>query len=86
YVLRTRYRDGLQTFLREKGIQTGIYYPVPLHMQGCFQYLGYREGSFPVSEEAAKRNLAIPVFPELKKAEKEYIVEMIRLYFHEMTA
>lgn len=86
YVMRTRYRDGLQTFLREKGIQTGIYYPVPLHMQGCFQYLGYREGSFPVSEEAAKRNLAIPVFPELKKAEKEYIVEMIRLYFHEMTA
>ncbi|MCX8109832.1 MAG: DegT/DnrJ/EryC1/StrS family aminotransferase, partial [Syntrophorhabdaceae bacterium] len=81
YVIRTKNRDMLQSFLKEKGIQTGIYYPVPLHLQGCFQYLGYRRGSFPVSEMAAQESLAIPVYPELKKTEKDYIVKMIREYF-----
>jgi len=83
YVVRTEKRDGLQSFLKEKGIQTGIYYPIPLHLQECFRYLGYRDGSFPISERAAKESLAIPVYPELKKTEKDYIVRMIRGYFKE---
>ena len=60
---------------------TGIYYPVPLHLQPCFSYLGYGEGSFPQAEKAAKTSLAIPVFPELKKAEKDYIIKIIRSFF-----
>lgn len=81
YVLRIKERDKLQGFLRQKGIQTGIYYPVPLHLQECFGYLGYKKGSFPISEEAALTSLALPVYPELKKAEKTYIVDSIREFF-----
>ncbi|HPP06156.1 MAG TPA: DegT/DnrJ/EryC1/StrS family aminotransferase [Syntrophorhabdaceae bacterium] len=81
YVIRTQDREGLQTFLKESGIQTGIYYPIPLHLQRCFNYLGYREGLLPVSEDAAKTSLALPVYPELKKTEKEYIVKKIKEFF-----
>ncbi len=84
YVLRVKaknVRDKLQNFLKEKGIQTGIYYPVPLHLQDCFKYLGYKKGSLPVAEEAALTSLALPVYPELKKAEKEYIVRSVREFF-----
>ncbi|MDD3846332.1 MAG: DegT/DnrJ/EryC1/StrS family aminotransferase [Syntrophorhabdaceae bacterium] len=81
YVVRTDRRDALQLHLRERGIITGIYYPLPLHMQPCFSYLGVKEGDFPVAERAAKTSLAIPVFPELKKKEKDYIIESIRSFF-----
>lgn len=81
YVLRTDKRDEFQAHLKENGIMTGIYYPVPLHLQPCFSYLGYGEGSFPKAEKAAKTSLAIPVFPELKKAEKNYIIKSIRSFF-----
>ncbi len=80
YVLRTDKRDALQAHLKENGIMTGIYYPVPLHLQPCFSYLGYAEGSFPMAEKAAKTSLAMPVFPELKKTEKDYIIKMIRSF------
>ncbi|MCX7965562.1 MAG: DegT/DnrJ/EryC1/StrS family aminotransferase, partial [Syntrophorhabdaceae bacterium] len=81
YVLRTKNREKLQAFLKENGIQTGIYYPIPLHLQECFKYLGYKEGSFPISEDAAKTSLALPVYPELKKVEKEFIVKKINEFF-----
>lgn len=81
YVLRTDKRDSFQAHLKENGIMTGIYYPVPLHLQPCFAYLGYSEGSFPRAEKAAKTSLAIPVFPELKKTEKDYIIKNIRSFF-----
>jgi dTDP-4-amino-4,6-dideoxygalactose transaminase len=81
YVMRMEDRDGLQAFLKGKGIQTGIYYPVPLHLQECFGYLGYRRGSCPVAEEASRTSLALPVFPELKRAEKKYIVDSVRGFF-----
>jgi len=81
YVIRLKERDGLQGFLKEKGIQTGIYYPVPLHLQECFSSLGYKKGSFPVAEEAALTSLALPAYPELTKAEKAYIVESVRSFF-----
>jgi dTDP-4-amino-4,6-dideoxygalactose transaminase len=81
YVIRLKERDGLQGFLKEKGIQTGIYYPVPLHLQECFSSLGYKKGSFPVAEEAALTSLALPAYPELTKAEKAYIVESVRAFF-----
>jgi dTDP-4-amino-4,6-dideoxygalactose transaminase len=81
YVIRTEKRDALIAFLREKGIQTGIYYPVPLHLQDCFSYLGYGKGAFPVAEQAALTSLSVPVYPELMKKEKEYILEAIREFF-----
>jgi dTDP-4-amino-4,6-dideoxygalactose transaminase len=81
YVVRTDQRDALKGFLQEKGIQTGIYYPLPLHLQDCFAYLGYGPGSFREAEKASLTSLALPVFPELKKAEKAYIVASIREFF-----
>lgn len=81
YVVRTVRRDALQLHLKEKGIMTGIYYPLPLHMQPCFSYLGYKEGDLPIAEEAARTSLAIPVFPELKKKEKDYVIKSIRSFF-----
>lgn len=81
YVIRTEHRDALQAYLKEKGVMTGVYYPLPLHMQPCFSYLGFKEGDFPVAEEAARTSLALPVFPELKKMEKDYIIKNVRSFF-----
>ncbi len=81
YVIRTERRDDLMAFLREKGIQTGIYYPIPLHLQECFAYLGYEKGAFPVAEEAARTSLSVPVYPELTKKEKDYILKAIGEFF-----
>jgi len=81
YVIRTVRRDALQLHLRERGIMTGIYYPVPLHLQPCFFHLGFTEGDLPIAEEAARTSLAIPVFPELKRREKDYIINGIRSFF-----
>jgi dTDP-4-amino-4,6-dideoxygalactose transaminase len=81
YVIRVEKRDRLQAFLKERGIQTGIYYPVPLHLQECFGHLGYREGDFPVAERAALTSLALPVFPELKKMEKDYVIKAVKEFF-----
>jgi dTDP-4-amino-4,6-dideoxygalactose transaminase len=74
-------RDRLKDFLKEKGVGTSIYYPVGLHSQECFKDLGYNEEDFPVTQHATKTTLALPIFPELKKKEQEYVVENIKKYF-----
>jgi dTDP-4-amino-4,6-dideoxygalactose transaminase len=81
YVIRVEERDRLQAFLKQKGIQTGVYYPVPLHLQECFGYLGYSRGAFPVAEEMSLTSVALPVYPELKRDEKAYIVRSVREFF-----
>lgn len=81
YVVRVKKREPLKGFLSKKGIGTAVYYPVPLHLQKCFQYLGYKRGDFPVSERAAREVLALPVYPELKKTEISYVVSAIKRFY-----
>jgi dTDP-4-amino-4,6-dideoxygalactose transaminase len=77
YVIRTNRRDALQKHLGEKGIETIVYYPKPLHLQKCFESLGYRGGEFPESERAANEVLALPTYPELPPAALEYVAETV---------
>ncbi len=74
YVVKARRRDELQHFLDEEGIVSRIYYPVSLHLQRCFSFLGHKEGDFPVSEQLSRETLALPVFPELTMEEQRRIV------------
>jgi dTDP-4-amino-4,6-dideoxygalactose transaminase len=81
YVLRAWRRDELRRFLSEQGIGTEIYYPVPLHLQECFAYLGYKPGDLPESERAAKEVLALPMFPELREDEQQRVVAAIAEFY-----
>jgi dTDP-4-amino-4,6-dideoxygalactose transaminase len=82
YVIRVpNRRDKVRSFLSEKGIGTDIYYPVPLHLQECFAYLGYSKGDLPESEKAASETLALPIYPELRAEQQEYVAEAIREFF-----
>ncbi len=73
-------RDGLQRYLDECGISTVIHYPVPIHLQKAYESLGYQPGDFPVAETLARRALSLPMFPELKDAELEYVAAAIKRY------
>jgi dTDP-4-amino-4,6-dideoxygalactose transaminase len=77
YVIRTLRRDDLRKFLAERRIGTEIYYPLPLHMQPVFSYLGLKAGDLPVAEQAAQEVLALPMFPELTEDEIRWVVESI---------
>ena len=77
YVIRISRRDQLQAFLQQRGIGTEVYYPIPMHLQECFAYLGHGVGAYAQSERAAKETLALPIYPELSEAQLRYVVESV---------
>jgi len=81
YVIRAQRRDELRTFLTDRKIGSEIYYPLPLHLQPVFSYLGLKAGDMPVSEQAAREVLALPMFPELTEAEIRWVVESIADFY-----
>lgn len=74
-------REKLVKYLDEKGVSTGLHYPIPLHLQTCFNHLNYEKGDFPVSEDLADYGLSLPVFPEMTTQQIEYVCEKIKTFF-----
>lgn len=81
YVIRVQRRDQLMRFLSDRGIQTGIHYPIPCHLQNAYQSLAYREGSLPVSEAAAHQLLSLPIYPEITESQVSYVCEVIKEFY-----
>ena len=81
YTLRVERRDELQAYLKENGIDSMIYYPMPLHVQPVFKELGYKEGDLPLTEQAAKEALSLPMYPELKEEDQAYVINVIEAFY-----
>ncbi len=77
YIIHTKYRDDLAYVLKQHGIGSGVYYPMPLHLQACFSNLGYEKGDFPESEKAARETLALPVYPEMTADMQDKVADII---------
>ncbi|GHV30387.1 pleiotropic regulatory protein [Spirochaetia bacterium] len=81
FCIQAERRDALDNYLKSKEIGTSIYYPVPLHLQKCFEYLGYKKGDFPVAERLCGTVLALPLFPELTEDEVSFVGESIKAFY-----
>jgi dTDP-4-amino-4,6-dideoxygalactose transaminase len=81
YVIRAKDRDRLRAHMAAAGVGSEIYYPIPLHLQKCFEYLGHAAGDFPHSERAAEETLALPIFPELTETQLQYVVDTIGHFY-----
>jgi dTDP-4-amino-4,6-dideoxygalactose transaminase len=81
YTIRTKYRNELKKYLEKNGIPTMIYYPLPLHLQPAFKYLGYRKGDFPESEKASKEVLSLPIYSEIRLKDKNLVIKKIREFY-----
>jgi dTDP-4-amino-4,6-dideoxygalactose transaminase len=77
YVIQADDRDGLKQRLAEQGIETGLHYPVPLHLQQAYEHLGYKNGDFPVAESMARRILSLPMFPTITQEQVEYVCSAV---------
>lgn len=81
YVIRCNKRNELQRYLKQNGIQTVIHYPLPIHLQKGFKSFGYKKGDFPVSEKASETVISLPMFPEIKDSEVNYICDVVKRFF-----
>lgn len=81
YTVRVGQRDELRNFLKEKGVGSEVYYPLPMHLQNCYRDLGYHKGSFPVSERAAEEVLSLPIYAELTEDQQAYVVQMMGEFY-----
>jgi dTDP-4-amino-4,6-dideoxygalactose transaminase len=81
FSIQAENRDGLMKFLLANEIGCAIYYPQPLHLQECFEYLGYKEGDFPISEEIAKKIISIPIYSELPREQQDFVIEKIKEFY-----
>lgn len=81
YTIRVERRNELRAHLADRGIGTGVYYPLPLHLQPCFEHLGYQRGDFPEAERAAAEVVSLPVFPELEEQERERVADAIATFY-----
>ena len=79
YTVRVNNRDALQVKLKDNGIPTAVHYPMPLHLQECFQYLNYKQGDFSISEKASNEVMSLPMNPFLAEKEIEYVSEMLKI-------
>ena len=84
FVIRCSRRDALQTFLKQQGIGSEVYYPLPLHLQPCYSHLGYKQGDFPVSEKLAAESLALPIYGELAAGDIDHVCETIRSFYQQI--
>jgi dTDP-4-amino-4,6-dideoxygalactose transaminase len=82
YEIRVQQRDSLMGYLKQGGIECGIHYPLPLHLQPAYTSLGFRKGQFPVSEQLAQEIISIPIYPELTSKQRQYIVDHIKKFVH----
>jgi dTDP-4-amino-4,6-dideoxygalactose transaminase len=81
YVVQSKFRDALAKHLNERGIGTGLHYPIPLHLQDAYRDLGYTPGQFPVTEKVAEQGLSLPMFAELTAEQLEYVIRGVREFF-----
>ncbi len=81
YVVLAEKRDELRQYLYAKGIETGLHYPVPLHLQKAYEHLGYKKGDFPVAEQVAEKLLSLPIYPEMTEAQVEYVADSIKSFY-----
>ncbi|MGZ4162923.1 MAG: DegT/DnrJ/EryC1/StrS family aminotransferase [Tumebacillaceae bacterium] len=81
YIIQTEYRDELMAYLGDNGISSGVYYPVPLHLQSVYAELPYGEGSMPISEKTALGTMALPLYPELTQDDQDYVISVVREFF-----
>jgi dTDP-4-amino-4,6-dideoxygalactose transaminase len=81
FVIKAEKRDELERHMKEKGVEVGLHYPVPIHLQPCFSSLGYKQGDFPVSERLSKSILTLPMFPTLREEEVKYVADCIKNFY-----
>jgi dTDP-4-amino-4,6-dideoxygalactose transaminase len=81
FTIRAQKRDELRAYLKDKGVGTEVYYPIPLHLQGCYRELGHQKGSYPVSERASEEVLALPIYAELTEEQQAYVVTTIKEFY-----
>jgi dTDP-4-amino-4,6-dideoxygalactose transaminase len=81
FVITADRRDALRDHLSREGVGTEVYYPVPLHLQECYRYLGYKVGDFPHAEAAAQKSLALPIYPELTADMQQFVVDRIAAFY-----